>query len=123
MFLSIWDLDSVDNLQAAQHMLLEPEAAIVFVMDIIKSLHKLLYEESQRGMSTGESETRAEQLIYCLEPIHFKERKNCEILYTAIIHKLRKGKHSGSRIWVRWGEVTILHPPPPPFFADGWIAQ
>ena len=69
-------------------------------MDIIKSLHKLLYEESQRGTSTGECETRAEQLIYCLEPIHFNalERKNCEILYTAIIHKLRKGKSSGSRI-------------------------
>ena len=101
-------------------MFLEPEAATVFVMDI-KSLHKLSFEESQGCLSTGNLETPAEQQTYCLEPIHFNalERKKCEILCTAIIHKLLKGKSSGSRIWVRWGGGN--HISPLPIFADSGL--
>ena len=72
IFLRIWDFNGKDNFTAPQSMFLEPEVTTVIVMDITKSLHKPLFEDSQTGLTTEDHVTPADYLMYCLEIIHFK---------------------------------------------------
>ena len=88
IILRIWDFDGDDNSQSAQHMFLEPEIPTVIAMDITKSLHKPLYEDSQRGKMTEYMETPAKYLSYYLDTIHFKamERNNQPIISLVLTH-------------------------------------